>query len=174
MGPRGLNSVSARTITGVIAGVDSGIQQLDAVVKELASSNTRQWNLEDVSRSSASDNEVASAKREIDACNAYRTRCIAELDELFGVLVSEPAAPPVTESPGSVIDRLTVMTIRLEVLADQPNANPEGASCATVRTQHEQLLVAFDRLLLDLRSGARSYLGLPTVKVYRGEALEVL
>jgi hypothetical protein len=163
--------VTSRTVADVIAGVNSGIEHLDAVVADLASSNARQWNLEDLSRSSTFDSEVARTKREIDVCNVHRVRCVTELDDMFVVLVNAPTAPPVTESPGSVIDRLTVMTIRLNVLAEMTSRDPTdelaAASLATVRIQYEQLLVAFDHLMSDLRSGTRSYLSLPTTKVYQ-------
>ena len=170
-GPQGLALVSSDTIVTLIAGVESGIERLDALVSGLASSNLRQWALEDVSRSS-SDSAVASAKREIDDRNAYRTRCIGELDELFSILVLDPTAPPVTESPGSVIDRLTVLSIRLAVLSEASSGTAVEASLAKVRIQHDQLLLAFDALLLDLRAGARSFLSLPTVKVYRSSEAE--
>lgn len=176
MEPGGLVSVSSGTIADLISGGHSGSEQLDPLVMNLAASNARQWTLEDVSRSPASDGEVANAKREIDTLNAYRTRCIAELDALFSILVANPTAPPVTESPGSVIDRLTVLTIRLALLTDTASGDlsseVDDASLTMVRTQYEQLLVAFDKLLFDLRSGERSYVCLPTVKVYRGRAAE--
>lgn len=166
-GRQPLALVTSATIAGVIGGVKSGIEQLDAVVTNLASSNKRQWDLEDASRS-GSDSAVAEAKRMIDAHNAYRTRCIADLDELFSILILDPTATPVTESPGSVIDRLTVLSIRVKVLEER---NPDAAfpgQLATVRAQHDQLLLAFDALLHDLKAGARSYVSLPTVKVYKG------
>ena len=87
---------------------------LNAAIVELVESNLRQWDLEDATRDpGASDAEVANAKREIDRLNVGRHRLVEEIDAAIDSVLVQPAtAPLATESPGMVLDRLSVLVIR--------------------------------------------------------------
>ena len=81
--------------------------------------NTFQWHEEDRSRAHGAGDEILGAvKRSIDASNRRRVQTVDRLDDLIftqlkeaGVLIADAALN--SESPGSIIDRLTVLALKI-------------------------------------------------------------
>jgi hypothetical protein len=87
--------------------------------------NFQLWHEEDVARSpDVSDQRIAEVKRAIDGFNQQRNDRIEKLDELLiaelerrGIHADD--APLNTETPGSAIDRLSIMSLRIYHLGEQ-------------------------------------------------------
>ena len=78
------------------------------------------WDLEDSARlSELGDRHVAEAKKNIDTNNQYRNNLIGEIDiTLYRLLNILPSSPDkfYSESPGMIIDRLSIIFIKLSVV----------------------------------------------------------
>ncbi len=83
-----------------------------------------QWDREDAARRNVgNDHAVAAAKREIDALNAKRHELVEAIDAALAAGIEQsPEAPPTTESPAMVFDRLSVLVIRISFTEDAANS----------------------------------------------------
>jgi hypothetical protein len=84
------------------------------------------WHEEDIARSpDVGDAEVAKVKRAIDQYNQKRNDWIEKVDELITEMVQQAGvsaaedAPLNTETPGSTIDRLSILALRIYHLREQ-------------------------------------------------------
>jgi hypothetical protein len=144
--------------------------------------NTFQWHEEDRSRAhGAGDAVLAAVKRSIDASNRRRVQTIDALDvhlhEATTATIT-PAADAVlnSETPGSIIDRLTVLALKRYHVAEALAA-AEGddrpamqARLDTIVEQFDDLAGCLERLLADLRAGRVRLKLYRQVKVYRDPA----
>ncbi len=134
------------------------------------------WHEEDVARSpDVTDARIAEVKRAIDGYNQQRNDWIERIDEglieLFSALNVQPAenARLNTETPGSVIDRLSIMSLRVYHLAehldrvdvDEDHLEKVRGRLARCRMQQRDLSQALVELLDDLLTGRK------ILKVYR-------
>lgn len=136
---------------------------------DLHRSNSAQWDLEDATREpEATDAVVARAKRDIDARNQRRHDLVQELDTVIGSLLPQVAtAPPATETPGMVLDRLSVLVIRIHRTERAGDSSPEyAARVPRLRRQLDDLAGALDVLLRDVRAGTRRFLPYEPHKLY--------
>jgi hypothetical protein len=134
------------------------------------------WHEEDIARSpDVSDRRIAAVKRSIDRYNQQRNDWIEKIDEALIELLSAEAILPReaarlnTETPGSAIDRLSIMSLRIYHFGEQ--LDREGADCEhrtkvqerlnRCRLQHADLSQALTELLDDIWSGRK------VLKVYR-------
>ncbi|MFO7652853.1 MAG: DUF4254 domain-containing protein [Candidatus Krumholzibacteriia bacterium] len=156
-----------------------------AVVERLQLINTYQWHEEDRSRQQGADDaSLAAVKRSIDASNARRVRTVDQLDEIIisGLVdagLMAPGAPLPSESAGSIIDRLTVLALKIyhlkEALAEvrgRPDTARRDlellhARVRSVTEQHADLTECLDRLLDDVRAGRLRLKLYRQVKLYR-------
>lgn len=106
--------------------IDNPYQGFLAAVCDQHERNFRLWHQEDIARSpDAGDTEIAKVKRAIDRLNQQRNDRIEQLDDaLISQLASAEARPARnarlnTETPGSVIDRLSILALRLFHLQEQ-------------------------------------------------------
>jgi hypothetical protein len=138
--------------------------------------NFRLWHQEDIARSpDVSNAELAAVKRAIDKLNQQRNDLIERLDDR---LIEQLAARNVepwqgarlnTETPGSVIDRLSILSLRrfhMEEQAARRDATPEHIAKARARLeilheQHGDLSNSLRELLDDIFAGRKR------LKVYR-------
>jgi hypothetical protein len=134
------------------------------------------WHEEDVARSpDVTDARIATVKRAIDRYNQQRNDAIEKIDEAFLELLATEAILPRagarlnTETPGSAIDRLSIMSLRIyhfeeqlvrEGVDDQHRATV-GERLARCRLQHYDLSHSLAELLEDIWAGRR------LLKVYR-------
>jgi hypothetical protein len=144
------------------------------------------WHEEDVARSpDVSDRRIAAVKRSIDQYNQQRNDWIEKLDEALldelrreGVAL-EPGAAANTETPGSVIDRLSVLALRIYHYREQlerTDTSPDHRSRVEERlagclVQHADLTEALARLIDELYSGRKILKLYRQFKMYNDPAL---
>jgi hypothetical protein len=147
--------------------------------------NYRLWHEEDKARSpSATDDEIANVKRAIDKLNQARNDMIEKVDDaLTEVLcqagVSADQAPINTETPGSAIDRLSIMSLRLyhyrEQLdradADADHQQKVAERIALCEQQHADLSQSLQRLLDDIFAGRIQHKTYRQMKMYNDPSL---
>lgn len=147
-----------------------------ALVQQQHRRNFELWHEEDKARApEAADAQIATVKRAIDALNQQRNDLIEKLDEFIWNQLQlrkvEPRkdAPWNSETPGSVIDRLSILSLKVYHMREQTerlDAKPEHlAKCrerlAVLLRQHDDLIASLQRLLNDLFSGEKE------MKIYR-------
>jgi hypothetical protein len=141
-------------------------------VEEIVLSNLRQWDLEDATRDpDASDAVIADAKRAIDRLNLNRHRLVQEIDADIASSLDQPAtARLVTESPGMVLDRLSVLVIRrARTAALSYSDETYAARLPALDAQLSALTAAFDDYLEDLRAGTRRFVVYEHFKLYAAD-----
>ncbi len=123
----------------------------------------------------ATDAQLAALQRTIDALNGQRNEFIEQLDyyllsELCNAHVEPaPDAGLNTETPGSAIDRLSILAVRIEPLRQRVAvAAVAGRPCEkgeallqVLRQQHADLTLSLGELFEDLSCGRKR------LKVYR-------
>ncbi|MFF7408801.1 DUF4254 domain-containing protein [Streptomyces lydicus] len=118
--------------------------------------NSRQWDAEDRVRQ-AEDCEIPAIKREIDELNSLRHVLIEQVDRILGTAWDgNENVPPLTESIGSALDRLSVLTLRI-VHAERLVGGGAGAveRVAILRRQRDDLVWSIAVACEDLVSGRR-------------------
>jgi hypothetical protein len=134
------------------------------------------WHEEDIARSpDVSDRRIAAVKRSIDRYNQQRNDWIEKIDEaLVDLLAAEGILPRQdaqlnTETPGSAVDRLSIMSLRIYHFQEQlDREDVDDSHRAKVqerldrcRLQHADLAQALAELLEDIWCGRK------LLKVYR-------
>lgn len=134
------------------------------------------WHEEDIARSpDASDARIAAVKRAIDRYNQRRNDAIEKIDDFLIARLQEQGCQPAagarinTETPGSTIDRLSILSLRLYHMQEQherPDASAEHREkaqqrLAILQDQHRDLSQALAELLDDICAGRKR------LKVYR-------
>jgi hypothetical protein len=144
------------------------------------------WHEEDIARSpDVSDAKIAAVKRAIDGYNQRRNDGIEKLDDwiieqLHGQsIVALPEARLNTETPGSAIDRLSILALRLyhmDEQASRADASVEHRAKARSRVeilvrQHHDLAQALGELLADIFAGRKRLELYRQFKMYNDPAL---
>lgn len=136
--------------------------------------NTVQWTREDAARrDDADDSTVAAVKRDIDALNTRRHELVEAIDAaLAASLAQHPTAPPATESPGMVFDRLSVLVVRTRFTEEAASADSGDRDLYAARLPvlHEQLALlqeALEALFEDVRTGRKRFRPYQSLKLYR-------
>jgi hypothetical protein len=134
------------------------------------------WHEEDIARSpDVPDKRIAAVKRAIDRFNQQRNDWIEKIDEALVVLLATEGVLPRadarlnTDTPGSAIDRLSIMALRIYHLEEQlARAEIDAAQrckveerLARCHAQHADLSQSLAELLDDIWSGRK------LLKVYR-------
>jgi hypothetical protein len=146
-----------------------------ALVAELVGSNLEQWELEDATRDPfATDEVVANAKREIDRLNIGRHHLVEQIDASIAAGLDQPAdALLATESPGMVLDRLSVLVIRrVRTESASTGQSHYAARLPELAGQIAALSSAFDSYVDELQTGTRRFLPYEHFKLYRFSAAE--
>jgi hypothetical protein len=128
------------------------------------------WHEEDIARSpNVGDGRIAAVKRAIDGYNQKRNDAIEHLDAFLlrelaaRNIVAQAGARQNTETPGSTIDRLSILALRryhMQEQADRPEASDEHRAKARERLnilaeQHRDLSTALAELLADIFAGRK-------------------
>ena len=150
-----------------------GIDHLHSGFLGLVSSQHAQnfllWHEEDEARSSsATDAQIAQVKRNIDRLNQARNDLIEQLDDSIAECLAESTIDDAgknqelrTETPGSAIDRLSILSLRLfhyREQLDRPDVDENHLAMVRERlaicaSQLEDLTNALQLLLDDLVAG---------------------
>lgn len=143
------------------------------------------WHIEDQARApGASDADIAQVKRGIDRTNQIRNDLIEELDcFLLGWLQSRrlpsPAAPLNSEPPGMIIDRLSILALKIYHTREETSraAAPPGHAArnqerlAVLEEQRTALAQCLDALWQEILSGRRSFKVYRQLKMYNDPSL---
>ncbi len=128
------------------------------------------WHEEDIARSpDVGDARVAHVKRAIDGYNQKRNDGIEQLDAFLLRLLAEQEIEPApharqnTETPGSTIDRLSILALRryhMQEQADRTDATEEHRAkarqrLAVIDEQHADLSRSLAELLEDIFAGRK-------------------
>lgn len=143
------------------------------------------WHIEDEARApGASDSELANVKRRIDRTNQRRNDLVEELDRaLLDWLATRelpnPEAPLQSESPGLIIDRLSILSLRIyhtRQEADRLDA-PDGHAernrerLSILEEQRADLAGCLDALWRETLARSRRFKLYRQLKMYNDPAL---
>src|SRR4051812_40681562 len=144
------------------------------------------WHEEDIARSpDVSESRIAEVKRAIDRYNQQRNDWIERVDESLQELLAEAGvtarvdARTNTETPGSAIDRLSVMALRIYHLEEQlTRTGVDDAHRANVRArltrcriQHADLARSLAELLEEIWAGKKQLKLYRQMKMYNDPSL---
>ena len=143
------------------------------------------WHEEDIARSKdVSDAEIARVKRSIDGYNQQRNDGIEKIDdEITNLLEAEgivaDSAPINTETPGSVMDRLSILALRIYHLreqlerddVDQGHLDSVNHKIAVCLLQRDELKTALGQLLNDIFAGTKRHRTYRQFKMYNDPTL---
>ena len=166
--------------------VDNTYQGVLELVCQQHQFNFCLWHEEDVARSpDVGDTRVAEVKRAIDRYNQQRNDWIEKIDdwisdELQRRDINTPTEAPLnTETPGSVIDRLSILAIRiyhLEEQAARADVTPQHVESvqgkiAVCLMQQSDLSNSLVQLLGDIESGQKRHRTYRQFKMYNDPTL---
>lgn len=147
-----------------------------AVVCEQHKFNYQLWHEEDIARSpDVGDARIAEVKRAIDGYNQKRNDRIEKLDDFLIEELGRRGVAPAdgarlnTETPGSSIDRLSILSLRIYHMDEQAARSDATAEhvakvqgrLAIIHEQHRDLSNSLAELLDDIFAGRKR------LKVYR-------
>ena len=155
---------------------DNSYAELLGTVCQQHQYNYLLWHEEDVARSpDVSDARIAMVKRAIDGYNQQRNDWIERIDEALIEMLGEAGVTPQakarlnTETPGSAIDKLSIMSLRIYHLeeqlqrtdVDQTHVDRVSQRLQRCAIQQRDLSQSLVELLADLGEGRK------VLKVYR-------
>jgi hypothetical protein len=162
----------------------AGDGSLAALIEAQHAANFTLWHAEDEARrSSADDASIAAVKRQIDRVNQVRNDTTEQIDARLLASFREAGAAPRgeqhSETPGMMIDRLSILSLKLfhtrEEL-ERPGA-PAGhrernaERFATLREQREDLARCLERLWAQVCAGERCFKQYRQLKMYNDPEL---
>ena len=165
--------------------VDQPYDGLLAVACQQHAFNFLLWHEEDIARSpDVGDARIAQVKRAIDRYNQQRNDWIEKLDDWITERLAEagveaPDAPQNTETPGSAIDRLSIMALRMFHLDEQTqrtDATPQHIESvrrklAICQVQHHDLSTSLAQLVDDIYAGRKRHRTYRQFKMYNDPTL---
>ena len=166
--------------------IDNPHQGIESTICQQHSFNYQLWHEEDIARSrDVTDAEIARVKRSIDQFNQQRNDWIEKVDDEItnavdkaGVAV-DSSVPMNTETPGSTIDRLSILSLRIYHLKEQlerDDVSQEHLDSVTQKIaicllQQDELKNALQQLLDDIFAGKKRHRTYRQLKMYNDPAL---
>jgi len=143
------------------------------------------WHIEDEARApGASDGEIADVKRRIDRTNQLRNDLVEELDRAMQKWLEkrglpDPAAPLQSESPGLIIDRLSILALKIyhtREETERKDASPGHAErnrerLKILEEQRTDLTGCLDALWQETLGGTRRFKLYRQLKMYNDPTL---
>ncbi|MEC9094002.1 MAG: DUF4254 domain-containing protein [Planctomycetota bacterium] len=166
--------------------VDNPYTDFMSIVCQQHSFNFNLWHEEDIARSKdVTDERIAQVKRNIDQLNQNRNDWIEKLDDWMtetleqNAIIPKQYAPINTETPGSVIDRLSIISIRLYHLqeqleredVDETHLQSVQHKIAVCKLQQAELGEALDELMAEIALGNKRHRTYRQFKMYNDPAL---
>lgn len=163
--------------------------EYDGILKDICQQhqfNFQLWHEEDKARSpDADDSVIAEVKRAIDKFNQQRNDWIEKVDDRITEMLEQKNISPEndarlnSETPGSIIDRMSIMALRIyhmDEQADRTDATPEHLEKVQQRTaiclmQLDDLAACLTRLLDDIFAGRFRHRTYRQMKMYNDPTL---
>ncbi len=148
--------------------------------------NYELWHQEDIARShDVTDEQIAVVKRAIDKLNQSRNDHIEKLDDWITDQLGQRGVKPAsgaklnTETPGSAIDRLSIMSLRLYHYEEQLERDDVSADhvervkqrIALCKEQRNDLAQSLRELLADIVAGTKYHKTYRQMKMYNDPTL---
>ena len=138
------------------------------------------WHIEDEARApGATDSELAAVKRHIDQANQLRNDLVEQLDRtllerLAPQRLPNPEAPLNSESPGLIIDRLSILALKIFHTHEETARRDASAShiernrgrLAILQEQRADLAGCLDSLWHEALAGTRQFKLYRQLKMY--------
>jgi Protein of unknown function (DUF4254) len=166
--------------------MDGTVASLFATACQQHQFNYLLWHEEDIARSrDVTDSKIAEVKRNIDRFNQARNDWIEKVDDWITTDLESKAiqhssdARLNTETPGSAIDRLSIMSLRVfhldEQLArkdvDQQHFEKVNMRLAICRLQQRDLAQSLEELLAEIYAGTKRHRTYRQMKMYNDPTL---
>jgi hypothetical protein len=158
---------------------------LPSLIRAQHRANFDLWHEEDKARNpAATDHEIAQVKRAIDRLNQLRNDLVEQIDtrlltELQPHLDAHPEAPLHSETPGLMIDRLSILA--LKIFHTREEAQRSSATEQHRQRNRDRLLLleeqradlgrALDALFADIAAGRRRFKLYRQMKMYNDPEL---
>jgi len=155
---------------------------LMGLVLALHRANYDLWHEEDKARDpDATDADIASFKRAIDAMNQARNDLMESLDKLLLTAAGQQneAAPLHSESPGLILDRLSILALKLYHTAEESRRTSASAAhrqrnlerLQLLEEQREELAACLNALWAEVLAGKRRFKLYRQLKMYNDPEL---
>lgn len=158
---------------------------LPSLIEQQHLANFELWHEEDKARDPlASDHEIATVKHAIDRLNQRRNDLTEQIDlrllhELEPVFTAHPEAEQHSETPGMMVDRLSILALKIfhtREEAERQTASEEHRQknrdrLALLLEQRSDLAVALSRLNLEMAAGRRCFKLYRQMKMYNDPEL---
>jgi hypothetical protein len=166
--------------------IDNPYEGIKRLVCTQHEHNYRLWHEEDKARSpTATDAQIANVKRAIDRLNQARNDMIEKVDDALtevldqADITADTGAPINTETPGSAIDRLSIMALRLYHYREQLEREAADADhrrkvtdrIQLCQQQHRDLSHSLEQLLDDIFAGRKLHKTYRQMKMYNDPSL---
>ena len=137
------------------------------------------WHREDAARDpDASDHTIVNVKHDIDRLNQRRNDLAEQIDlTLLQLAPEHPSAPLNSESPGLIIDRLSILALKIFHTAEQLHrSTPEHqqrnqSRLLVLNEQRNDLSTCLDALWSDVLAGRRRFKLYRQLKMYNDPTL---
>jgi hypothetical protein len=156
---------------------DASPNSLIALILAQHLANFDLWHEEDTARSpDVSDARIAQVKHAIDRLNQQRNDLVEQIDQLLLRLAGQqnPEAPLHSETPGLIIDRLSILALKIYHTAEEvhrPSASDEHhernqGRLAILTQQRADLAQCLDELWSQVLAGRRRFRLYRQLKMY--------
>jgi hypothetical protein len=155
--------------------------ELDALVVDQHRANFDLWHEEDQARDpQATPEKIVAVKQAIDRLNQRRNDLMERIDQMLLAEAGEQRAeaPLHSETPGMMIDRLSILELKrfhtaeeVARAADEQHVQRNQQRLAVLNEQREDLRDALDALWAEVMSGRRRFKLYRQMKMYNDPAL---
>jgi hypothetical protein len=151
--------------------------ELTSLLQQHHRANFDLWHEEDDARSpDASDARIAQVKRAIDSLNQQRNDLVEQLDQRLLTLAGQQndASPLHSETPGLIIDRLSILSLKIfhtaeeahRASATEQHRERNQQRLATLNQQRSDLAQCLDELWAQVLTGQRRFRLYRQMKMY--------
>lgn len=155
--------------------------ELESLVLQQHRANFDLWHQEDAARDPlASNARIAEVKRSIDDLNQRRNDLIERIDALLLAEVEQNALAPLhSETPGLIIDRLSILSLKIFHTREETERDDAGEEhkarnrmrLALLNEQHRDLTHCLGQLWAEAKAGQRRFKLYRQLKMYNDATL---